>query len=137
LRIANFPIANYPEDVKKIDGYKSNLLERARHFAVKIILISSQLPKDPAGFTIADQLVRAATSIGANIIEAQEAVSAKDFLYKMSISSKEAKETLYWLQLVKQSQLLQDSEVAPLLQESEELVRILISIVKKLKEKQK
>lgn len=81
--------------MRRIDTYKVSLLDRTRIFAVRIIHLSSNLPKNPAGFTIADQLVRAGTSIGANFVEAQEATSRKDFFYKVNYSLKEAKETKY------------------------------------------
>jgi four helix bundle protein len=79
-------------------------------------------------------LIRAGTLIGANLIEAQEAVSRKDFIYKISFSSKLAKETKYWLELVKESTLLDNSQISPLLLEIEEIVKILITTLKKLKQ---
>jgi len=121
--------------VRKINSYKVNLLEKTKKFSVAIIKISSQLPKNPAGFTIADQVVRAGTSIGANLIEAQEAISAKDFFYKITVSLKEVKETKYWLELIYLSGLLAKKKVGPLLQEVEEIGKILIATVKRLREK--
>ena len=121
--------------MRKIDTYKVSLLDRTKFFAVKIIHLSSNLPKNPAGFTIADQLVRAGTSIGANFVEAQEATSRKDFFYKVNYSLKEAKETNYWLELILESELVPKLEIQPLLQESGEIVKILVTIVKKLKMK--
>jgi len=121
--------------MRKIDSYEVNLLERTKRFASLAIRISSRLPRNPAGFAIASQLVRAATSIGANLIEAQEAISRRDFLYKISISLKEAKETRYWLELILSSNLLLPSEVTPILRENEEIVKILVTILKKLRSK--
>jgi len=121
--------------MRQIENYSINILERTKNFGVKIIRVSSKLPKNPAGFSIADQLVRAATSIGANLIEAQEAVSRSDFLYKISFSLKEAKETRYWLELTGMSKFLTANEIQPLLQENDEIVKILITISKKLKSK--
>ena len=121
--------------MRQIDGYEINILQRTKKFGVQIIKISSELPKNPAGFTIADQLVRAGTSIGANLIEAQEASSKKDFLYKINISLKEAKETIYWLNLTSESNLLNSEKISPALREGEEIVRILIAILRKLKTK--
>lgn len=121
--------------MRKIDTYKSNLLERTKHFAVKTINASSQLPKNPVGFALADQLVRAATSIGANLVEAQEAVSQKDFVFKINHSLKEAKETQYWLEIIKDSSLVDGANILPLLREIEEIVKILVVTVKKLRQK--
>jgi len=119
--------------MRKIENYKVSLLERTKRFGIAVIKISSQLPKNPAGFTVADQVVRSSTSIGANLIEAQEAVSKKDFLYKINHSLKEAKETKYWLEIIKESSLLKSEDITPLLQENNEIVKILIATLKKLK----
>ena len=119
--------------MRKIDEYKSNPLERAKKFGVDIIKFSSRLPRDASGFVIADQLIRAATSIGANLIEAREAFSGKDFYYKISIALKEAKETKYWLELTKESLLGNEEESVRLLQKVEELVKILVTTSNKLK----
>lgn len=121
--------------MKRIDGYKINILDRTKKFGGLIIKFSSLLPKNPAGFTIADQLVRSATSIGANLIEGQEAVSLKDFIYKISFSLKEAKEAKYWLELIESSGLITEKNLEVLLREIDEIVKILITIIKKLKDK--
>ena len=121
--------------MRKIDNYKVSLIERTKRFGIAVIKISSKLPKNQAGFTIADQVVRSSTSIGANLIEAQEAVSGKDFLYKINHCLKEAKETRYWLEIIKESSLLKSEDIVPLLQENNELVKILIATLKKLKAK--
>lgn len=102
-----------------------------------MIKISAAFPKNPAGFTISDQLVRAGTSIGANLIEAQEAVSPKDFRYKIAISLKEAKEAKYWLELIRLSGLLDKRKIRPLLQEVDEIGKILVVTLKKLREKER
>ncbi len=122
--------------MRTIDSYKSNLLIRTKQFGSEIIKFSLDLPRNPAGFTISDQLLRAATSIGANLIEAQEAVSNKDFLYKISFALKEAKETKYWLELVELSLLPGNGKLALLLRECEEIVKILVATLKKLKQKE-
>jgi len=121
--------------MRKIESYKVNLIERVKIFSVVVIKMSSQLPKNPAGFTIADQVVRSSTAIGSNLVEAQEAVSPKDFLYKINHSLKEAKETKYWLEMIRDASLLETEELTRLLRESEEIVKILIVTLKKLKAK--
>lgn len=121
--------------MRSIERYENNILQRAKKFSVQIILLCSQLPKTSVGFILTDQLVRAGISIGANLIEAQEAVSAKDFLHKISIALKEAKETRYWLELINVAGLLEENKLVSLLQEIEELIRILVTISKKLKTK--
>ncbi len=77
-----------------------------------------------------DQLIRSGTSIGANVAEAQAAQSKKDFIAKMSIASKEARETSYWIQLLIAAKILPEAKLDKLADESEQLVAILTSIVK-------
>lgn len=81
-------------------------------------------------FVLSKQLIRSGTSIGANVEEATAAQSRKDFISKMSISSKEARETNYWLKLLRDSKLCDDIDFSHLIKESEEIIKILTSIVK-------
>ena len=81
-------------------------------------------------FILSKQLIRSGTSIGANVEEASAAQSRKDFISKMAISSKEARETNYWLRLLKDSQLCEQIDYTHLIKESEEIIAILTSIVK-------
>ncbi len=121
--------------MRQIDSYSTSLLLRTKRFAVSVIQVVSLLPKHPASFTISDQIVRSATSIGSNLTEAQEAVSPKDFLYKLTFCLKEAKETRYWLEIIRDASLISEEKLKFVLQECEELVKILVTIVKKLKAK--
>ncbi len=98
-------------------------------FALRII----DLYKELAGrneYVISRQLLKSGTSIGANVEEATAAESRADFAHKMSIASKEARETLYWLRLLSASGLLDDVDLTGVLEDCEELVRLLTSIVK-------
>ncbi len=81
-------------------------------------------------FILSKQVVRSGTSIGANVEEATAGQSRKDFISKMAISSKEARETNYWLRLLRDSQLCKDIDYKNLINESEEIIKILTSIVK-------
>jgi four helix bundle protein len=94
------------------------------------------LCEDKKEFVLSKQILRSGTSIGANIEEAIGAQSNKDFLSKLSIAYKEARETHYWLRLLHDSDMLNESEVISILSDCEELLRIIGSIQKKLKEKQ-
>lgn len=123
--------------MRKIDLYENNLLDKTKAFGSKVINFSLKLPRNAAGFVVTDQLLRAATSIGANLIEAQEAVSPKDFLYKISFALKEAEEVKYWVELIEMSLLSNDVEIVLLLRESEEIVKILVATSKKLRLKDK
>ena len=79
--------------------------------------------------SLANQLLRSGTSIGANIEEAIAGQSRKDFISKMSIALKEARETNYWLRLLRDSNIVSSSNIKPLINESEELIKILFKIV--------
>ena len=79
---------------------------------------------------LSKQILRSGTSIGANIEEANAGQTKKDFLAKMSIASKEARETLYWLKLLRDSDYIEEKIAKSLINDIEELVRILTSIVK-------
>jgi len=86
------------------------------------------LPRTVAGIEVGKQVVRSATSVGSNVEEADAAESKRDFIHKMSVTHKETRETRYWLRIIK-AVLLDDDEVHSLIQESDELVRILYIIV--------
>lgn len=108
---------------------KENVIQsKSFDFALDIIKLYMQLVKQKE-FVISKQLLRSGTSIGANEEEALAGFSKKDFLYKMSISSKEARETRYWLRLLKHSELT-DFNLDSYLHEIEQIINILTSIVK-------
>lgn len=88
------------------------------------------LPKDRAGKHIADQLLRSATSGGANYEEARSAQSRRDFVHKVSLAAKEMRESLYWLGLVDRARLAPHFDIPPLLREAGELVAILMASAK-------
>ncbi len=108
---------------------ESIVKNKSYDFALRIIKLYLFLT-DKKHFEIANQIVRAGTSIGANVEEALAGFSKKDFTAKMSIASKEARETHYWLRLIRDSGLVGVNQVKHLVSESETLVKILTSIVK-------
>lgn len=77
------------------DEFRKDITIRATKFAIHIIKIVNTLPRTPSGYAIASQLIRSATSIGANLHEAQSSPTKKDFVYCLTISLKEARETEY------------------------------------------
>lgn len=109
-------------------GQRFDIQERTFAFAVRVVKMANRLPRTAGGIEVGRQVVKSATSISSNVEEADAAESKSDFIHKMSIAHKEARETRYWLHLV-QAALLDDDEVRALIQESDELVRILYSIV--------
>ena len=110
---------------------KVDIVDRTTIFATNIVKFTFIFPKTPAGFALANQIARSGTSIGANIQEAQSALSKKDFILSMNRSLKEARETNYWLKVIRASNLIKANASDTLLNESEELVKVLASIVKK------
>lgn len=108
---------------------KENIIQsKSFDFSLEIISLYQCLI-DENEYVISKELLKSGTSIGANVEEATAAQSWKDFIAKMSIASKEARETDYWLRLLDKSDL-SDIEVSSWLRKSGELVRILTSIVK-------
>lgn len=104
---------------------------RTFEFALRIVKVCTALDAQPGvGRTLNKQLLRCGTSVGANVTEAQAAQSRPDFISKMNIALKEARESLYWLRLVAASALLPEPQLAPLTQEADEIARILGAIVR-------
>jgi four helix bundle protein len=109
---------------------KDNIIQKKSYdFALQIIALYRKLCKSNE-YVLSKQLLRSGTSIGANVEEAQAGQSRADFVSKMSIASKEARETCYWLRLLRDSNTIMKCEVDPLLIEAESIVNILTSIVK-------
>ena len=107
-----------------------HITQRTRQFALRIIKLCQFLYNQSSiTRTIAQQLLRSGTSIGANIEESQAAESTADFIHKLSISLKEARETRYWILLLSESELVKNSRLQPLLNELEELIKIISSII--------
>jgi four helix bundle protein len=107
---------------------KIGIEERSFNFAIEIVKLYKEL-KNLNEFVISKQLLRAGTSIGANVSEAQAAQTKKDFIMKMTIASKEAREARYWLQLLNQSKLV-EKDFNDYLIEIKNIISILTKIVK-------
>jgi four helix bundle protein len=112
---------------------KFDITIRSFNFGVGIVQMANKLPKTPAGFAIANQLIRSGTSVGANIEEAQDAISKKEFIRIMYISLKECRESLYWLALIEKTKLLSHKEIEACLSEGIEIRSILASIIRNSK----
>lgn len=109
---------------------KGNVVrEKSYAFALRVIDLTRRLRKQRE-HEIAAQLLRAGTSIGANVEEALAGISRADFIAKMSIASKEAREAHYWLRLLRDSKIESGKQADSLLMEADELLRILTAIVK-------
>lgn len=110
-----------------------NLEERTLRFSKEIIRFIKKLPKNTVNLPLIDQLIRSATSIGANYREANETETKKDFINRIRIAKKEAKETIYWLELIIAANPEFKENINPLLEEAKELIKILGSIYEKTK----
>lgn len=118
-------------DIKADRTYGNELSRRTLEFAIRLIALVDALPKSRAADVIGRQLLRSGTSVGANYREAQRAESRDDFIHKVAISSKEAAESEYWLELIVQTKQLASSDAEKLLLECREFIAILLSIGKK------
>lgn len=114
-----------------------DLRERLLSFGVRIIKVVESLPKTSVGRTLGDQLLRSGLSVGANFEVAQGAESRADFVHKLQIALKEAREANYWLRLVDKATKLPHQRLVPLLDESIQLVAMLSKAVATVKGKAK
>ncbi len=99
-------------------------------FSVRIIKLYRFLIKKEKEYNLPKQILRCGTSIGANIEEAIGGQSKKDFIAKMSISYKEARETYYWLKLFRETQYISENQANSLMKDCEEILKLLTSILK-------
>ena len=110
------------------------IVDKSFGFAVKIVNLSKSI-RDRKEYELARQILRCGTSIGANVAEAQKAQSDRDFLAKMYIAYKEANETEYWIRLLYATNIISDSEYQDIIEDAQELLKILSSITKSMKDK--
>ncbi len=105
------------------------LKDKSYEFALNVIAAYKTLKDEQREFILSKQLLRSGTSIGANIEEAIGAQSKRDFLSKISIAYKEARETQYWLKLLRDSKYLDNEHTALLICESDELIKLMGAII--------
>ena len=106
-----------------------NIQGRSFAFALRIVKLFKYINSDSVGKILGSQILRSGTSIGANIEEAYAAQSRSDFIHKMSLSLKEARETNYWLRILRDSQIVDEGKITEIINESDEIKRILGKIV--------
>jgi four helix bundle protein len=115
----------------------SVLYKKAFAFAVRIVRLRRLIVGQKREYVLSKQCLRSGTSIGANIAEANGAISRSDFSSKLSIAHKESLETKYWLMLLKETNYLSEKECISLFQDADELSRILFSILRTVRLKRK
>ena len=115
-----------------MDG--SNIVkDKAERFAIRIVKCSRYIRDKQREYSLADQLLRSGTSIGANLSEAEFAQSKADFITKLSISLKEAAETKFWLKLLHETDLLEDKMFYSMYTDVKDIISLLVTILRKLK----
>ncbi len=114
---------------------QQHITDRTFNFAVRIVNLCKILDEKPGvGRVLYKQLIRSGTSIGANVEESQSAQSKADFVSKLQISLKEAKETKYWLRILVTTGIFEEHKLLPLITENEEIIKIIAAIVVKTKQ---
>lgn len=111
----------------------SIIRDKAKDFAKKIVFLCRNMKAEHKETVLINQLLRSATSIGANIYEAQYAQSTKDFISKLEIAQKESYETDYWLELLFETGCIEENEYKPIKNECGAIRRMLISSLKTIK----
>ena len=110
---------------------KDNLIvKKTKGFAIQIIHLYLYLSKEKKEYVLSKQILRSGTSIGANVKEATQAQSKADFISKMSIALKEASETEYWLELLKETSFLTENQFNEINKENESIIKIITKIIK-------
>ena len=112
---------------------ENSIKARSLSFAIDIVRLYQRLSVDKREYVLSKQILRSVTAIGALIREAEHAESKADFLHKMNIALKEANETSYWLILLKETGYICTEEFEPIFSKTEEIIKILASIVKTTK----
>ncbi len=112
---------------------KGPLWHKSFAFALRVVKLAKYLQDEKKEFVLSRQVLRSGTAIGALVREAEHAESRADFVHKMNIALKEANETLYWLELLYQAEYIAEPSYQSIRADSEELVKLLVSIVKTTK----
>ncbi|MEM7333648.1 MAG: four helix bundle protein [Chloroflexota bacterium] len=109
---------------------KQAFQDRTKQMALRVIKMTQSLPNDRVGDVIGRQIMRSASSVGANYRAACRAKSTADFIHKLKIVEEEADETLYWLELIAEAELLSTQRLAELMQEVNEIIAMTVSSIK-------
>ncbi len=110
---------------------ETDLAARTKNFARRIIRLYAALPKETVAQVLGKQLLRSGTSVGANYREARRGRSKVEFISKVGDSLKEADEAAYWLELLAEENIVPKARLDPLIQETDELIAILVTISKR------
>jgi len=111
---------------------KYDLEIRTLEFAKTVVKLCRNLPTDTVNSKLIDQLIRSASSVGANYREANDSLGKKDFIHRLRISRKESKETIFWLELIKEANVNHIDQINYLIDECVQLRNILSTIINKM-----
>ena len=112
---------------------KEDLKERTQRFSVRIIKMVEHLPETRSSRVIANQILRSSSSVGANYSAARRSKSGRDFINKLKIVEEETDETLYWLELIEKSGIINPDKLNDLINEANELLSIFVTSIKTAK----
>jgi len=127
------PKSEAPNKHQILNSKPYDLEERSLSFGKRVVRLCKTLPKNTVNRRLSDQLIRSGTSVGANYREANETDTKRDFKNRIRITKKEAKETIYWLELVIEANSTCRERILPLLEEARELMKIFGSIYESTK----
>lgn len=115
---------------------KENIIKnKSFQFAIRIVNLYKYLSTEKKEFVLSKQLLRSGTSVGAMVKESEQAESKADFIHKLSIGLKEANESIYWIELLFKTDYISINEFQSLMNDNEEIIKILVSIIKSSKSK--
>lgn len=113
---------------------KENIVKnKSFEFAIRVVKLYQFLCDHKKGFVLSKQLLRSGTSVGAMVREAEHAETKKDFIHKMAIAQKEINETMYWLELLQQTQYLNNEQFESVNNDALEIIKLITSIIKTAK----
>lgn len=112
---------------------ENDIVERSKRLVVAVVKIVSSLPPGSVRFSVGDQVIRSTGAIGSNLTEARINRSKKDFISSATIALKEANETIYWLDILKKLEMVDNSRLEELLSESEQITCIVASMITKVR----
>lgn len=123
-------IVSLKELLIKPPAMKQLLLKRTKQLGLDIFILVDELPSKPSSWTIAKQIIRSSTSVGANYRAACRAKSLPDFINKLKIVEEEADETQYWLELLEEGGIVNPNRIEPLKNEVNEIIAMVVSSIK-------
>jgi four helix bundle protein len=109
---------------------------RTKQIGLEIIKLVDELPNKPSAWEISRQIIRSSTSVGANYRASCRAKSTPDFINKLKIVEEEADETMYWLEILEESKLINSERIEPIKKETDEILSIIVASLKTLREKE-